>query len=408
METRPVRFIAVGNRINVQAATTEHSFSMELERIVGLAVPHLAQDRPNLVVLGEVLGLPLAMTGKRGYIPRRMHTSNVAISMLALGYARRMVHYRRLYPGISLVRSLLLSLSDTLYRPFVTTLSRLASEHSIYLSGSTIIPHVHCSTSPSDIGRFGQRMGGQVYLPDGPEVYNTGLLWGPDGQLIGTTDKVFITESEKSVLDLVPGDLERVQTFATEFGNVGMAISLDAFMPEYLQKLNALGTQIVIQNDANDQLWAAPSKTCEWQPQEWLNSVLGSVQDDYPHLLYNICAMQVGNFFDVTFDGQSSITKKSERQPDPCHNFVGNDGYIHTVTGKAMTGEILALSPWVIDDPVKTTPEMPLAERRAILENAARQLVPGGGHAYHYRESAIWADGDIPNVPAVPVATSEI
>ena len=48
METRPVRFIAVGNRINVQAAATERSFSMELERIVGLAVPHLAKDRPNL------------------------------------------------------------------------------------------------------------------------------------------------------------------------------------------------------------------------------------------------------------------------------------------------------------------------------------------------------------------------
>ncbi len=225
------------------------------------------------------------------------------------------------------------------------------------------------------------------------------MLWGPDGQLIGTTDKVFITESEKSVLDLVPGDLERVQTFATEFGNVGMAISLDAFMPEYLQKLDASGTQIVIQNDANDQLWAAPSKTCEWQPQEWLNSVLGSVQDDYPHLLYNICAMQVGNFFDVTFDGQSSITKKSERQPDPCRNFVGNDGYVHTVTGKVMTGEILALSPWIMDDPIKTTPGISLAERRATLTNAARQRLTGGAHAHHYAETAIWADADVPTVP---------
>ena len=399
METRPVRFIAVGNRINVQAAATERSFTAELERIVGLAVPHLAQDRPNLVVLGEILGLPLAMTGKRGYISRRMHTSSVAISMLALSYARRMVHYRRMYPGISLIRSLLLSLSDTLYRPFVTTLGRLAAEHSIYLSASTIIPHVHCSTSLAVTGRFGQRGVSKVYLPDGPGVYNTGLLWGPDGQLIGTTDKVFITESEKNVLDLVPGELEHVQAFATEFGNVGIAISLDAFMPAYLQKLDALGTHIVIQNDANDQLWAAPSKTCEWQPQEWLNSVLGSIQDDYPHLLYNICAMQVGNFFDLAFDGQSSITKKSDRQPDPYCNFVGNEGYVHTVTGKPMKGEILALSPWVIDDPVKAEPEMPLAERRALLEKAAQQLLPGGIRAHQYRESVIWADADIPDVP---------
>ena len=112
-ETRPARLIAVGNRINVQAATTEQSFSAELERVVGMAVPHLAKDRPNLVALGEILGLPLAITGKRGYLSRHMHTSNVAISMLALGYARRMLHYRRLYPGISLVRSLLLSLTSS-------------------------------------------------------------------------------------------------------------------------------------------------------------------------------------------------------------------------------------------------------------------------------------------------------
>ena len=154
MKTRPVRFIAVGNRINVQAAATECSFSRELERIVGLAVPHLAKNRPNLVVLGEVLGLPLAMMGKRGYIPRRMHTSNVAISMLALGYARRMMHYRRLYPGISLVRSLLLSLSDTCIVPLYYFESAWRPEHS-YLSFSQY-HHSACSVFylNNDIGTF--------------------------------------------------------------------------------------------------------------------------------------------------------------------------------------------------------------------------------------------------------------
>ncbi len=83
-ETRPARFIAIANRINLQAAVSEQSFAAELERIVGMAVPHLAQDRPNLVVLGEILGLPLALAGRRGYLPRLMYTSNVAISMLAL------------------------------------------------------------------------------------------------------------------------------------------------------------------------------------------------------------------------------------------------------------------------------------------------------------------------------------
>ncbi len=395
-ETRPARLIAVGNLISLQAAATEQSFATELERIVGMAVPHLARDRPNLVVLGEILGLPLALSGKRGYLSRLMHTSNVAISMLALGYGRRMIHYRRLYTGISLVRSLLLSMSDVMYRPFASTLSWLAARHSVYLSASTITPHVQCSTSTVDISHFGRRHSGKVFLPDGPGVYNTGFLWGPDGSLVGTTDKVFLTDNEKATLDLTAGNLDSVQVFETEIGKIGIAISLDAFAPEYLQRLDSLGACIVIQNDANDQPWAGPSKTCDWQPQEWLNSVLGSVQDDYPHLHYNICPMQVGNFFDVTFDGQSTITKKSDRDPDPYCNFVGNEGFVHTVTGKTMKGDILAVSPWVVEDPIRATPRMSLTERRKALEQVAHQLLPGGSRANQYSESVIWADVDVP------------
>jgi predicted amidohydrolase len=344
--TNPARLIAVGNRINLQAASSEESFAAELERIAGLALPHLAQDRPNLVVLGEVLGLPLALTGKRGALPRRMRSSNIALSMLALGYARRMRYYRRVFPGISLVRSLLLSLTDTLYRPFTEALSNFAARHRVYLSASTITPHVYCSTDPARIARFGNKGAGRVYLPADPGVYNTGFLWGPDGNLLGTTDKVFLTSSERATLDLTPGDLEEVRPYETALGKVGMAISLDAFTPAYLRRLDEQGTRIVLQNDANDGVWAGPSQTYEWQPQEWLNSVLGSVQAEYPNLMFNVCPMQVGNFFDITFDGQSTITMKSPESPDPRLNFVGNDGFYHTVTGQTFTGRVLALAPW--------------------------------------------------------------
>ena len=395
-EMRPARLIAVGNRINLHASISEESFSEELERIVGLAVDHLASDRPNLVVLSEVLGLPLALTGKRGYLPRHIHTSSVAMSMLALGYARRIFHYRRIFPGISLSRALFLSLSDSLYRPFTTTLSRLAARHKIYLSATTITPRVLVSTSMADVARLGRRQESKVYLPDGPEVYNTGFLWGPDGNLIGTTDKVFLTENEKTILDLTPGDLERVQAFDTDLGKIGMAICLDAFTPEYLHKLDSQGTRIVIQNDTNDALWAAPGKGCEWQPQGWLNSVLGSLQDEYPNLYYNVCSMQVGNFYDIPFDGQSTITMKSDREPDPQCNFVGNKGFVHTVTGKPMKGEILAMSPWVVEDPIFAKPGMPIEERRAALEQVGKQLLPGGARANQYRESVIWADVEVP------------
>lgn len=395
-ETRPARLLAVGNRINIQAAASEGSFATELERIVDLAVPHLATDRPNLVVLGEVLGLPLALSGRRGSLPRRMHTASVAISMLSLGYARRMLYYRRAFAGISLVRALLLSLTDILYRPFTETLSGLAERHGIYLSASTITPHVYGSTDPAKIARFGNRRAERVYLPADPGVYNTGFLWGPDGSLLGTTDKVFLTKSEYTTLDLAPGDLEEVHPIETALGKIGLAISLDAFTPAYLRRLDTQGTSIVLQNDANDSLWAGPSQTCEWQPQEWLNSVLGCLQDEYPSLLFNVCSMQVGNFFDTVFDGQSTITMKSDDPPDPQCNFVGNEGFYHTETHQPFTGVVLARAPWATSDPLSEEPSLSLAERRAKLARYAKQLLPGGSLANQYPESAIWADVDVP------------
>jgi predicted amidohydrolase len=386
------RLIAVGNRINMAATRSEQAFVAELERVVGLAVPHLAADRPNLVVLTELLGLPAALNGWRGVLARQMKTGQGALTALAIAYGWRMRHYRRMYPGISLARALLLSLTDALYRPFHHTLARLASRHRCYLVATTCVPEVRRSTDPADIRRFGVRGLAEVYLPVGPAVYNAALLFGPDGTLIGRTNKVYLTASEKDMLDLSPGRLADVRAFTTAVGRLGIAISLDAFTPDYLRHLDALGVEIVVQPDANDQPWAAPSATHPWQPQEWLNAVLGSVQAEYPHLRYNICAMQTGNFFDIVFDGQSSITAKSARAPDPARNFVGNEGFYHTGTGVPFTGDILAVAPWVAEDPGRADPTLSLAERRQRLRRVTAELIPGGRRANQYRESVIWAD----------------
>ena len=103
----------------------------------------------------------------------------------------------------------------------------------------------------------------------------------------------------------------------------------------------------------------------------------------------------VGNFFDIAFDGQSTITMKSGDVPDPSCNFVGNDGFAHTVTGKVMMGRFLAMAPWVVEDPGVRDPALSLEERRAALELVARQLLPGGSRENQYREAVIWADVEI-------------
>jgi DNA-binding response OmpR family regulator/predicted amidohydrolase len=389
------RFLAVSNRLNIQAAASEATFIAELERVVGLAVPHLAADRPNLVVLGALLGLPLAVSGRRGWLSRHMRSSTPAIGALALAWLPRLLYYRRRYPGISLVRALVLSLADTLYRPFVTTLSRLARQHQIILAASTAVPRVRRSSDPAEIRHFGgegARAAGEVWLPTSSEVYHTGFLWGPDGALLGTAENVFLSVKQKPLLDVSPGRLEDARAFETPAGRVGLAISLDAFTPAYLEQLDALGVEIIIQHAANASIWAGPGKTGEWHPQEWLNAVMGSMQAQYPHLRYHLCAMQTGNFFESSFDGQSSIIRKSDQPPDPANTFVGNEGFSHTVTGQRFTAEVLAVAPWVEDDPILSQPDLTLAERRARLASTGRQLRPGGARANQFRESVIWAD----------------
>jgi len=392
-----VRAVAVGNRISVSAAESEASYVAEVERIVGLAAPHFAPDRPNLLTLTELLGSPAALVGARGALARRARTAQLALGLLAAAYAPRILRIRRRWPGVSLARALLLARADALYRPLAETLARLATTYHTHIVATTLAPRLRRSTDPREIAAWGAVGASTVYIPTGPEVYNAALVFGPDGALLGRVDKVFLTRSEIATLDLTPGRLEDVRVMATEAGWLGVAISLDAFTPAYLRRLAEQGAEIVVQPDANDQPWAAPSVTSDWQPDEWLGSVLGSIQPIYPSLRYNVCAMQTGNFFDIVFDGQSSITARdmappTDGRPDPARTFVGVAEQRHTATGEALVGGFVALAPWVAPDPAVADATLTLADRRARLMARGRALARGGAHANEYRESIIWAD----------------
>jgi predicted amidohydrolase len=436
-----VRAVAVGNKLNVAAAASEASYVAELERILTLAEPHLMLDRPNLVVLTEVLGLPAALMGNRGALARRppgtisalallglaavtprfkridlrwvgaglaaaglanaaltayLRKSQLALGLLAVGRGDRVARRLRMWRGISPTRALLLASCDALYRPLVETLSRLAVKYSATIVAGTLAPEVRRSTDAREIRRWGRAGADCVYIPTGPEVYNTALVFGPDGAMLGRVNKVFLTASDRERLDLAPGNLEDVQVIPTPAGRLGVAISLDAFTPQYVRHLDALGAEIVVQPDANDTRWAGLAReTRRWQPEDWLVSVLGSIQPKYRNLRYNVCAMQTGNLYEIPFDGQSSITaQRDEALPKPAPNrtFIGVDEHAHPDTGEALLGEFLAVAPWVMEDPVVDNPLLSLEERRKRLAERSVDLLPKGRKANQYRETAIWAD----------------
>ena len=81
-----------------------------------------------------------------------------------------------------------------------------------------------------------------LYERDGHLIYNTAILLGPDGQLIGKYRKVCLPPSE--VADgIAPGSDYPV--FDTKFGKVGMMICYDGFFPEVARELSNHGAEII-------------------------------------------------------------------------------------------------------------------------------------------------------------------
>ena len=121
---------------------------------------------------------------------------------------------------VSVVRALQLASAAQNAALYLDTCAALAREYRVYLAcGSLPLPHF-------------QLEGGRL-VRRGPELYNQTLLLGPHGQLIGTADKVHLTPDEGAGgVDLSPGALAELRVFPTPVGDLGVAISLDAFRPD--------------------------------------------------------------------------------------------------------------------------------------------------------------------------------
>ncbi len=76
----------------------------------------------------------------------------------------------------------------------------------------------------------------------GPLIYNTAVLLGPDGRLVGKYRKVSLPRSE------IEGGIcpsEEYPVFETRFGRVGIMICYDGFFPEVARQLSNRGAEVI-------------------------------------------------------------------------------------------------------------------------------------------------------------------
>lgn len=91
-------------------------------------------------------------------------------------------------------------------------------------------------------GKYGIYIVGGLYNKRNGKAYNSGILFGPDGKIVGIYDKVHLAGGEK--IGLTPGNSFPV--FETNIGNIGILVCWDMQYPEAARELVLNGADVIV------------------------------------------------------------------------------------------------------------------------------------------------------------------
>ena len=297
-----VRFIGVQFKIEVDDFRT--GFPSHVEKFYKDTNPG------DFIVFPEDIGLLTAFAGMKA------QSSLEAIQALYSKDQRKIDSIAKENEIQNFTTAIFLSLTDLFVRKFYNFFSSLSKEYSVHT--------LACNNMP----RFEKK--GENWEFSIARVYNTAFVFGTSGELLFRQDKVFPTAME-SDLGISGGDISTVSPFKLDEKKIGIAISLDAFEPVYMSKLE--DAYLIIQPDANPGKWNSFLSNGRWQPEEWMDSAYHITQR-MERIKNVINPMMVGNLLDIRFEGQSGITKKAE-VGDTRMSYIGNlpvTGF-HSITG---------------------------------------------------------------------------
>lgn len=263
-------------KLQAEDYKTEESFSakimgiMERIRQEGGAGPLLAVFPEHIGTFCLLCDAPVGVWAKNSF---------AAASRALLFSNFPSTAYHLLSHRVSPVRALLLARAAETERIYLSAFTRAAREYGAWIiAGSAIL-------------RWGETR----------RVYNTAPVITPTGHVIYRQHKVNLVEMEgRGGLDIEGAPLNYMSVVQSPFGNLGVAICLDAFFAPVRERLKGLGAEILVQPSANNHPWN------EWQQNDWLRSSYQAVVENGEFPLA-VNPMLVGGLWDLIFEGQSSI-----------------------------------------------------------------------------------------------------
>jgi len=273
--TEPVTLVAVQMQVQLADYQSPKAFDAAVQQYTKAAM-RTRGDGPRLVAFPEDVGLGLVVMDDYAAV-KDCGSWGEAASLL-IGMYWPQVYEIMVQYGCSPMHALLLLKGDRVAQVYYDTFSQVAKEHHVTLvAGSAPLPG-----------------------PDGA-IYNTSLVFGPNGKLIGTQRKVHLIDLEGPLgLDLTPGPLEDIHPVDTRVGRVGVAICYDMFYPDVVEKLVAEGARILVQPSFNPQPWDP------WQEEDWKRGIWTAV-GTHPSVVAGVIPMAVGGLWEIAVEGVSSI-----------------------------------------------------------------------------------------------------
>ncbi len=384
------------------------SFRAKIECLIRQdVVPHLAHDRPNVVAFNEDIGLMTIGIGSRGAKARAILDGSarpncsgqgapcaLVATLVALqsGYSKELAYTgARFGSDLKPISGVFVAATDVFVRGFMTTFSDMARRYHLYILGSSDQTPFRESTDPADISALADPdlpRPKSVFVATDPNVYNEAFMWGPREvrhtgpaplrNVVARNRKVPLTPVENT-FQFAPGpatgqaavDNVRPYRFPGTRIKMGFATSLPAFVygdpPKgvdpcsdtskyYMRCLDKLGTNLVMQDEANPGSWTGSDGDGieKWQPLSWMTSTWRASSDKSVHFAYNVTPHLVGNLADLPFDGQTAITQRGLRGRG-CH-YIGNAKFLPGEDRADLRDEagpksqFLAMAPWVRSD----------------------------------------------------------
>ncbi|MEW5854902.1 MAG: nitrilase-related carbon-nitrogen hydrolase [Myxococcota bacterium] len=252
---------AGGVVVGVQAHMTQadyrsaEAFQAALERNLAPAVQQLQGAETRIVVYPEYIGSWLVAVGEPDEVfsaPDIGNAMEAVIAEHAWEFLTGLVRSYLVDDGVTGLegharRTIFRMKAPAALEAYVQAFSSVARNHAAYVvAGSILLPALQVSDGKATLTETGLR--------------NVSLTFDPQGRIIHQVEKAFPIADEQPFVDAIPA--QRITTFPTPAGKVGVLICADSWFPDAYAALKQAGADVVVvpSFSTDPKVWNGPWK----------------------------------------------------------------------------------------------------------------------------------------------------